>query len=158
MKRKRWLKLDKTVTFSPCDSLLFLQVLETPGIILGPPMIISLGLQMRAKWAVQVTHFKALINTETVPDPKPHLLTPSPFSLFLLFSSPTSKPPCVQLFSAVDFAYSWLCISAGFASFQEWPWRLEEFCRVQLFPEATRLEFLTQPSGLCSGQDSHCLA
>ena len=38
------------------------------------------------------------------------------FSLFLFFSSPSSKPPHVQLFLAVDFAYSWLCIAAGFAS------------------------------------------
>ena len=62
-----------------------------------------------------MTNFKALINPEAVPDPKPYLLTLL-FSLFLLFFSPTSKPPHVQLFSAVDFAYSWLCISAGFAS------------------------------------------
>lgn len=59
-----------------------------------------------------MTHFKALINTETVPDPKPHLLTLSR-SLFS-FSS------LLQLLSHPVFNFSqlWILHIVGFAYLQ----------------------------------------
>ena len=104
------------MTFSPCDSILFLQVLETLGIILGASYDHFTWSTDKGKMSrtrsdpLQGTHKpRGSARSKTTPD---SVL----FSLFLLFSSPTSKPTHVQLFSAVDFAYSWLCISAGFTS------------------------------------------
>ena len=106
-----------------------------------PPMIISLGLQIRAKWAVQeVTHFKALINPEAVPDPKPHLtLSCSLFS----FSS------LLQLLSQPMFNFSqlWILHTVGFAYLQvlhPWVWlRLKIFRKK--FPASSKKQNLHLP-------------